>query len=79
MSNEQNFDAIIIGAGVIGNAVAFELSKQGLKTLNIDRNHVSGYALLRLPVQLLEYITRRLMAVLLLMRVITFGKIGWHI
>ena len=36
MSNEQNFDAIIIGAGVIGNAVAFELSKQGLKTLNID-------------------------------------------
>ena len=43
MSNEQNFDAIIIGAGVIGNAVAFELSKQGLKTLNIDRNHVSGY------------------------------------
>ena len=43
MSNEQNFDAIIIGAGVIGNAVAFELSKQGLKTLNIDRNLVSGY------------------------------------
>ena len=43
MSNEQDFDAIIIGAGVIGNAVAFELSKQGLKTLNIDRNHVSGY------------------------------------
>ena len=77
MSNEQNFDAIIIGAGVIGNAVAFELSKQGLKTLNIDRNQVM--ALLRLPVQLLEYITRRLMAVLLLMRVITFGKIGWHI
>ena len=77
MSNEQNFDAIIIGAGVIGNAVAFELSKQGLKTLNIDRNQVM--ALLRLPVQLLEYITRRLMAVLLLMRVTTFGKIGWHI
>ena len=31
MSSEQNFDAIIIGAGVIGNAVAFELSKKGLR------------------------------------------------
>ena len=43
MSNEKSFDAVIIGAGVIGNAVAFELSKQGFKTLNIDRNNVSGY------------------------------------
>ena len=30
-------DAIIIGAGVIGAATAFELCKRGYKTLNIDR------------------------------------------
>jgi sarcosine oxidase subunit beta len=30
-------DAIIIGAGVIGAAVAFELAKRGYKTLNIDK------------------------------------------
>ena len=37
------YDAIIIGAGVIGAAVSFELSKKGFKTLNIDRNPTSGY------------------------------------
>ncbi len=36
-------DAIIIGAGVIGAAVAFELSKRGLRALSIDRNPASGY------------------------------------
>ena len=30
-------DAIIIGAGVIGAATAFELCKRGYKTLNIDK------------------------------------------
>ena len=40
---KKNYDAIIIGAGVIGTAVAFELSKKGFKTLNIDRNPSSGY------------------------------------
>ena len=30
-------DAIIVGAGVIGSAVAFELAKRGYKTLNIDK------------------------------------------
>ena len=30
-------DAIIIGAGVIGAATAFELGKRGYKTLNIDK------------------------------------------
>ena len=30
-------DAIIIGAGVIGSSVAFELAKRGYKTLNIDK------------------------------------------
>ena len=36
-------DAIIIGAGVIGSAVAFELAKRGYKTLNIDKLPTSGY------------------------------------
>src|SRR3954453_9045663 len=36
-------DAIIIGAGVIGAAIAFELSKRGYKTLNIDKLPASGY------------------------------------
>ncbi len=39
----DRYDAIIIGAGVIGNAVSFELVKRGYNTLNIDANPVSGY------------------------------------
>jgi sarcosine oxidase subunit beta len=42
MSN-QNYDAIIIGAGVIGTAIAYELSKKGRSTLNIDKLPASGY------------------------------------
>jgi glycine/D-amino acid oxidase-like deaminating enzyme len=41
MSNR--YDAIIIGAGVIGSCTAFELAKKGLKTLSIDKNPESGY------------------------------------
>ena len=36
-------DAIIVGAGVICSAVAFELAKRGYKTLNIDKLPTSGY------------------------------------
>ena len=36
-------DAIIVGAGVIGSSVAFELAKRGYKTLNIDKLPTSGY------------------------------------
>jgi sarcosine oxidase subunit beta len=36
-------DAVIIGAGVIGNAIAFELGKRGYRTLSIDRLPASGY------------------------------------
>jgi sarcosine oxidase, subunit beta len=36
-------DAIIIGAGVIGAATAFELAGRGYKTLNIDKLPASGY------------------------------------
>jgi len=36
-------DAIIIGAGVIGAATAFELCKRGYRTLNIDKLPAAGY------------------------------------
>ena len=39
----QTADAIIIGAGVIGAATAFELAKLGYKTLSIDRNAEAGH------------------------------------
>jgi sarcosine oxidase subunit beta len=35
-------DAIIIGAGVIGTAIAFELAQRGYRTLNVDRQAGSG-------------------------------------
>ena len=37
------FDAIIIGAGIVGTSIAFALSRQGLKTLNIDALPTAGY------------------------------------
>ena len=43
MSEDESFDAIIIGAGVIGAAVAFELGKRGWSTLNVDKLPSSGY------------------------------------
>lgn len=36
-------DAVIIGAGVIGAAIAFELAKKGWKTLTVDRNAQAGH------------------------------------
>lgn len=39
----QSADAIVIGAGVIGAAVTFELSKRGIRALSIDRNAAAGY------------------------------------
>lgn len=36
-------DAIIIGTGVIGTAIAFEMAKAGHKTLSIDRNSQIGH------------------------------------
>ena len=41
MSNQ--YDAIIIGAGIIGAATAFELAKLGYRTLNVDRLPAAGY------------------------------------
>lgn len=37
------YDAIIIGAGIIGTCTAFEMAKKGYKTLNIDKGPEAGY------------------------------------
>ena len=42
MANKK-YDAIIIGAGIIGAPIAFELAKKGYKTLNVDKLPTSGY------------------------------------
>ncbi len=39
----ETADAIIIGAGVIGTAVAYELAKKGWKTISVDRNAQAGH------------------------------------
>jgi sarcosine oxidase subunit beta len=39
----EKYDAIIIGAGVIGCCVAFELAKKGYQTLNVDRLLAAGH------------------------------------
>ena len=39
----ETADAIIIGAGVIGAAIAFEMAKEGRKVLSLDRHRVAGH------------------------------------
>jgi sarcosine oxidase subunit beta len=39
----QKYNAIIIGAGVIGAAIAFELAKKGYQTLSVDKLASAGY------------------------------------
>lgn len=39
----KSYDAIIIGAGVIGAATAFEMTKAGMKTLSVDMAPAAGY------------------------------------
>ncbi|MEM8750304.1 MAG: FAD-dependent oxidoreductase [Pseudomonadota bacterium] len=39
----ETYDAIIIGTGVIGTAIAFEMAKQGKRTLSLDRNTQIGH------------------------------------
>lgn len=39
----QKYDAIIIGAGIIGCSIAYELAKKGWKTLNLDKLEASGH------------------------------------
>ena len=40
---QSNFDAIVIGAGVIGSGIALELTRRGLSTLCIDKLPTAGY------------------------------------
>ena len=40
---KKHYDAVIIGAGIIGCSIALELSKQGFKTLNVDKLPSAGY------------------------------------
>ncbi|MDX1395595.1 MAG: FAD-dependent oxidoreductase [Gemmatimonadota bacterium] len=39
----DDYDAIIIGAGIIGTCTGFELAKRGFKTLNVDKLPAAGY------------------------------------
>ncbi|HUG07296.1 MAG TPA: FAD-dependent oxidoreductase [Acidimicrobiia bacterium] len=39
----DQYDAIIIGAGIIGANLGFEMSKAGYRTLNIDKLPAAGY------------------------------------
>jgi len=39
----KKYDAAIIGAGVIGCAISFELAKKGYKTLNLDKHPAAGF------------------------------------
>jgi len=39
----DRYDAVIIGAGIIGCATALELSQRGWRTLNLDRLPAAGY------------------------------------
>ncbi|MBN1224106.1 MAG: FAD-binding oxidoreductase [Candidatus Aminicenantes bacterium] len=39
---DKNYDVVLIGAGIIGCCIAFELSKKGYKTLNIDKEATAG-------------------------------------
>jgi sarcosine oxidase subunit beta len=39
----DSYDAIIIGAGIIGSCLGFEMAKKGWKTLNVDRLPAAGY------------------------------------
>lgn len=41
--SERSYDAVIIGAGIIGANLAFEMSKAGYRTLNIDKLPAAGY------------------------------------
>ena len=40
---KAEYDVILIGAGIIGASIAFELSKRGKKTLNVDMLPAAGY------------------------------------
>lgn len=40
---EKKYDAIIIGTGIIGNSIAYEMALKGYKTLSVDKLSGSGF------------------------------------
>ncbi|MCP4388569.1 MAG: FAD-binding oxidoreductase, partial [Gammaproteobacteria bacterium] len=40
---DKTYDAVIIGAGIIGAAIGYELAKKGHRTLNLDMLPAAGY------------------------------------
>lgn len=40
---QKGYDAVIVGAGVIGCSIALGLARKGYRTLNIDRQAAAGY------------------------------------
>ena len=42
MGDNPRFDVVIIGAGIIGANLGFEMSKAGYSTLNIDKLPAAG-------------------------------------
>ncbi len=43
MSPPERYDAVVIGAGIIGANIGFELAKAGWRTLNVDKLLAAGY------------------------------------
>lgn len=43
LATSASYDAVIVGAGVIGNAIALELSRKGWRTLNVDTGPGVGF------------------------------------
>ena len=43
MTNSLSADAVVIGAGIIGTAVAYEIAKRGQRTISVDRAPKAGY------------------------------------
>ena len=41
-STDQDADVIIIGAGVLGCAIALEMSRRGTRTINVDKASAAG-------------------------------------
>ena len=43
MAESSAYDAVVIGAGVIGCAIALDLARRGFRTLNVDRGPAPGH------------------------------------
>ena len=39
----KTYDAIVIGSGIIGCSIAFEMNKKGYRTVNVDKLASAGY------------------------------------